>query len=168
MAGAVPLIPWNPHHLPQSRPSSSCTCGRGLPTLSWGSAFIGSSLTSYQLLEILISCGFLGKSTLSAEMLSFIFYHKSNRNFPASEAMKRIFKMLLMPPNLYFPLLIVYKLLATPVSLFINIEEPFALVSTPDVSGSMQSILLWCFLSSAHCVSLVSFQIDKSSLIYLF
>ena len=58
--------------------------------------------------------------------------------------MKRIFKMLLMPPNLYFPLLlnIVYKLLATPVSLFINIEEPFALVSTPDVSGSMQSVLL--------------------------
>lgn len=140
---------------------------RGLPIFSWGSAFIGSSSTNYQLLEMLISYGFLGKSSLSAEMLSFIFYHKSNRNFPASEAMKRIFKMLLMPANLYFPLLlnIVYKLLATPVSLFINIEEPFALVSTPDVSGSMQSVLLWCFLSSAHCVSLVSFQIDKSSLI---
>ena len=105
---------------------------RGLPTFSWGSAFIGSSLTNYQLLEILLHVASWANHHFLQRCFHLFFYHKSNRNFPASEAMKRIFKMLLMPPNLYFPSLIniVYKLLATPVHLFINIEEPFAVVST--------------------------------------
>ena len=84
--------------------------------------------------------------------------------------MKRIFKMLLMPPNLYFPSLIniVYKLLATPVHLFIDIEEPFALVSTTRCQWfcAIHITVTLPFLSKL--VLWVSFQINKSSLVYFF